>query len=785
MYNKKRRMALVFITVFFIISTVYVFESGVFKHYIRFNIEKKLGAVYKAKVRIEKISGGFFSGIILEDVSLDWGETSSINFIEAKQILTTLHYHQLLFPWFKMKGSFFLSDTLIQLKRYLKVPYRDSLISLNSFSQKRRQDTLFPEHLISFNDGYIVLDNVQDVQFKLKTVSLRVLHKDGGTVLELLGISPTDSSLNKFFFKDYYNNKTKKSETHFYLMNFSFSQLTSLSPHVDFVDGYANVELHAKNGQLIDGDIKIKELQLYLRQKNTTTELSFDCDITFLKDILTVTAVTFKYNSLSVALTGWIKNFYKDPMAQIVIGYNDSDTDVAFTIFGPLTHLKTHILIKNTTKKVSLFKSLEVNAQVDNVYMRLDGIEVTGFSGTIELEDNFYNIPFSGQISVNPGGIFIKKLTVADVFTLEGKMLLQPKMMYDLLFYTKKGATFSEILSFFNIKTSFLDDTSNMTFSSKVSGSLDEIMIVPEIQISNKKAQIEINAQFDPLLKELKMKAHDFFFGKFTVDTDMTISKTGIKEDLVSYNFLLDHIAINDISLPMAKGTVSYNKTDSIVMFHKVNFENLYEIDGMVDFLKKEVDVTLNFNNSNVLDLMFFMEKGKKIDVQGTLNGFLRIYGAVAKPSLTGKIKFENGTILTVPFDVCFFDLDGTGTILSLKNSRLIRGNYQTLITGYIDLKLSNIFSNVKFESDQKSTYIGGFDIERSDYSDEVTIKKGLVDNWTLNIKTRPDEDKTVSVGKERATEFELEYSYTDKQNLFFRIEEDEGAFGVKRKYSF
>jgi hypothetical protein len=179
------------------------------------------------------------------------------------------------------------------------------------------------------------------------------------------------------------------------------------------------------------------------------------------------------------------------------------------------------------------------------------------------------------------------------------------------------------------------------------------------------------------------------------------------------------------------------------------------------------------------------MKKGKTASVSGILNGYIRVFGKLDNPSFDGKVKLENGKILGVPFDLAIYELIGTGTIIDLKNSRLIRGDYQTLIEGYIDLKLPNIFEHVKYYSDEKSAYLAGFNIERSEHDDEFTFTRGLVDRWNLRFRTSTDEASSMGDGKEREAELELEYELDENKNIFFRIEEDEGAFGIKRKYKF
>ena len=81
-----------------------------------------------------------------------------------------------------------------------------------------------------------------------------------------------------------------------------------------------------------------------------------------------------------------------------------------------------------------------------------------GFYGNVDLGKAYETIPFSGHVKITPDGVHIEKLTVFDVFNVEGNIVLQPGIFLDFLLYCSE-VKFSKILEKFDFKeTEFIEN---------------------------------------------------------------------------------------------------------------------------------------------------------------------------------------------------------------------------------------------------------------------------------------------------------------------------------------
>jgi len=197
----------------------------------------------------------------------------------------------------------------------------------------------------------------------------------------------------------------------------------------------------------------------------------------------------------------------------------------------------------------------------------------------------------------------------------------------------------------------------------------------------------------------------------------------------------------------------------------------------------------INIADFDISQPFLILEGTQTPIASGRLSGEVLIEGPL--DNLTTKISLEalEGHLGTILYENMIVNLDGTGPMLEVHDSRLVRQDSFLKLDGVVDTRE---FGNDKFleqvtiSSDEETIIWEGWDISRRDESDELNLSKGLGGGVRIGFKTQAMKDETAYETVKPHNEFQLEYSVPEENSaLQFKAKENEEFLGIIKKYKF
>ena len=121
-------------------------------------------------------------------------------------------------------------------------------------------------------------------------------------------------------------------------------------------------------------------------------------------------------------------------------------------------------------------------------------------------------------------------------------------------------------------------------------------------------------------------------------------------------NFKLDNQEVGNIQLMS-----DWNeKRESVILSGDLEYKNqrTFDFSGMYDIASDKLDMNLNFENTDIAFTNAFMDPSVVKDIQGKLNGKIRVKGSPNEPKLDGNLKLSNGAALVELLGVKY-NIDG------------------------------------------------------------------------------------------------------------------------------
>jgi hypothetical protein len=102
-------------------------------------------------------------------------------------------------------------------------------------------------------------------------------------------------------------------------------------------------------------------------------------------------------------------------------------------------------------------------------------------------------------------------------------------------------------------------------------------------------------------------------------------------------------------------------KRESVIVNGDLEFKNqrTFDFSGMYDIASDNLDLFLNFENTDIAFSNAFMDPSVVKDISGKVNGRIRVIGKPSEPKLNGKLKLSQGTALVELLGVKY-TIDGT-----------------------------------------------------------------------------------------------------------------------------
>ncbi|MFH1645022.1 MAG: hypothetical protein ABIB11_01240 [Candidatus Omnitrophota bacterium] len=210
---------------------------------------------------------------------------------------------------------------------------------------------------------------------------------------------------------------------------------------------------------------------------------------------------------------------------------------------------------------------------------------------------------------------------------------------------------------------------------------------------------------------------------------------------------------------------------------------------GAVSFSKKPLKIFLKsvISDFDISKLFVIAKDSKESMVTGLVSGEISLEGVLQDITTKATLDIRNGFMGNIDYETMVFNLKGTGPLLEIYDSRLIRKDSYLLMEGNVDIRNfgnESLLKDVIITSDEKTIIWYGWDITKVPGDDELKLSKGLGNKIKVGFK-KQIEDETAYEDTRFEDELELEYKMEEKGSLQFKSRESDEFFGVMKKIKF
>lgn len=177
----------------------------------------------------------------------------------------------------------------------------------------------------------------------------------------------------------------------------------------------------------------------------------------------------------------------------------------------------------------------------------------------------------------------------------------------------------------------------------------------------------------------------------------------------------------------------------------------------------------------------------EKAMLTGTMSGKLAVKGPVSRPQSDIKIEVRNGSMGGLDFEFLSAHFKGDGSAINIEDSRVTRDSGYFVIAGNMDLKnigKNSLFESIRLVGDDKAVNWDGWNTTRVQNMSEVSMKKRLNDDLSLDFKKFISDD-TVDEAVKKDDEVQLEYKLHPNESLKMTIGQDRDFLGLEHKNKF
>lgn len=300
--------------------------------------------------------------------------------------------------------------------------------------------------------------------------------------------------------------------------------------------------------------------------------------------------------------------------------------------------------------------------------------------------------------------------------------------------------------------------------------------------------QAQSKVEQNHLIWEFNLKKEDEQNLQISVRAELNLQD--LKLDFIPIGIQVKPFIFRGQNLNEINGYLVYDRINHILKCDEMAWPEFVTSHGYLDFLKKELSLSLNFENIDFSKYLFLIKDKPDLTVSGVLNGHINVYGDWSYPITKGQLNLVEGQLKNFDYHQAIVNLEGQGPVIDFVNSRLFYGeNQAAIIQGYLDFSDENVFSNLKFVSDLKSIVLRKIDvgITRENIElkkEEIKVEKKLAEN--VNVKMITEKNVSSGILNKDKPSFELDYGMiSDSTSVIIQVDEDEEVIGIRKKFTF
>jgi hypothetical protein len=241
---------------------------------------------------------------------------------------------------------------------------------------------------------------------------------------------------------------------------------------------------------------------------------------------------------------------------------------------------------------------------------------------------------------------------------------------------------------------------------------------------------------------------------------------------------------------PLDEFEISCWVDKDILQFVYIKMGDNFLASGALSFQERPAKAFLkaNFNDFDIGRFLFVLSQSSSPAASGKVSGDIFIEGPLDGLVTKANFQAKNGFLGTVDYEDMIINLKGTGPVLNVYDSRLIREDSFLTMEGAVDIRE---FSNERFmedlviSTDEKTIIWEGWDITKAPDDPQLQLSRGVNGGLKVGFKKYMPDETTYQPVKPQ-DEFALEYKPQDKnETLQFKAKEREEFLGVMKKYKF
>jgi hypothetical protein len=184
----------------------------------------------------------------------------------------------------------------------------------------------------------------------------------------------------------------------------------------------------------------------------------------------------------------------------------------------------------------------------------------------------------------------------------------------------------------------------------------------------------------------------------------------------------------------------------------------VFHLDGIILLRNPspEAMLTLKVDGFDLKEVHEFAGKPLPKKLGGILEGKLKIEGPLRKPEVSGNFVIKSGELGKLQYDRGIFQFRGFPPYLKLYDSHILKGRTTLLLTGALDLSLSNMFHAVRIETLDRFIIWKGWELSVSPGEGDIEIQPAFSKFPVLALTTGSED--TAALGSETEKQEEEKY---------------------------
>lgn len=236
-----------------------------------------------------------------------------------------------------------------------------------------------------------------------------------------------------------------------------------------------------------------------------------------------------------------------------------------------------------------------------------------------------------------------------------------------------------------------------------------------------------------------------------------------------------------------------FSVEQSVLKIARLNLGQDYNLSGFFNLGSPyEMDLALNINDSNLSQLLLISDTDSDSAIRGKISGQIKTKGPLANPVTIARLECTKGNLGNLDYESMNINLNGTGSLLKVADSRILRKKGYIDLSGEVDLKKlwsQRPAEGLAWSCGNEAIVWEGWNIIKEANSKELEMKKGIgrEKEFMVTFKSYLNDEQSWqdSEGHNQDEAIGVEYSLDDAKSVKMQLKNNEEVFSLEHKVRF